>query len=157
MKLAISLLVLCVGFSILTGCASIVSDSKYPVTINSNPSGAMVTVRDKRGNDIRRITTPVTLMLPAGAGFFSSSKYYFQFEKDGYYPYTTSLSASMDGWYVGNFLVPFAGFFGIVFVDPATGAMWKLNNNICGDLSLDPRTAIPEMPVNTKTIVSKQE
>jgi hypothetical protein len=151
------LLVLCAGITISTGCASIVSDSMYSVMINSNPNGATVTVKDKRGFDIQKSTTPVTVMLSAKEGFFRSAKYLFQFEKDGYHPTTTSLSAGMDGWYVGNLFLPFIGFAGLVFVDPKTGAMWKLKNNICGNLLPDPRMALPEMPGTTKTIVSKQE
>lgn len=42
----------------------------------------------------------------------------------------------MDGWYMGNLL--FGGFIGFLIVDPATGAMWKLDDNVYGNLSPDP-------------------
>jgi hypothetical protein len=119
-----------------TGCASIVSKSQYPVTINSNPSGATVTVTNKRGVDVQKATTPATVTLAANAGFFSPASYSLQFEKDGCFPASTLLSAGMDGWYIGNIL--FGGLIGILIVDPATGAMWKLDDPVCGNLSPDP-------------------
>jgi hypothetical protein len=38
------------------------------------------------------------------------------------------LTADIDGWYFGNLL--FGGLIGILIVDPATGAMWKLPENV---------------------------
>ncbi len=62
-----------------SGCASIVSKSQYPVTINSNPGGATVTVKNKRGLVIHTATTPATISLAAGAGFFSPARYALEF------------------------------------------------------------------------------
>jgi hypothetical protein len=39
----------------------------------------------------------------------------------------------MDGWYIGNIL--FGGLIGILIVDPLTGAMWKLDDVVYGNLS----------------------
>lgn len=136
MKAATSL-VLCAGIAMSTGCASIVSKSQYPVTINSNPSGATVTIKNKRGAEVQKATTPTTVTLAASAGFFSPANYSFQFEKEGYFPGSSSLSASMDGWYtLGN--IVFGGLIGWLIVDPATGAMWKLDDTVYGNLSPDP-------------------
>jgi hypothetical protein len=146
MKSATSL-VLCAGIAMTTGCASIVSKSQYPVTINSNPSGATVTIKNKRGVDVQKATTPATVTLAASAGFFSPANYSFQFEKEGYFPASTSLSAGMDGWYIGNIL--FGGLIGILIVDPATGAMWKLDDTVCGNLAPDPTFKAVAPPVTT--------
>jgi hypothetical protein len=35
------------------------------------------------------------------------------------------LTSTIDGWYWGNLLI--GGIIGMVFVDPLTGAMWKLD------------------------------
>jgi len=133
---SVTSLVLCAGIAMTTGCASIVSRSQYPVTINSNPSGATVTVKNKRGVDVQKATTPATVTLAASAGFFSPANYSFHFEKEGCFPASTSLSAGMDGWYIGNIL--FGGLIGWIIVDPATGAMWKLDDTVYGNLSPDP-------------------
>ena len=125
------------GFMLLgSGCASIVSKSQWPVTINSNPSGANVTIKNKRGMEMHKGATPMTITLPSSAGFFKPAAYQFAFEKEGYYPASASLSAGMNGWYIGNII--FGGLIGILIVDPATGAMWKLNDTVCGNLSPDP-------------------
>lgn len=118
---------------LLSGCASIVSKSQYPVTIQSNPSGATVFVRDKNGTIVHRAVTPATLSLKAGSGYFSSARYTFEFKKDGYHNGSTSLSAGMDPWFAGNII--FGGLIGILIVDPITGAMWKLDDTIYGNLS----------------------
>ena len=96
-------------------------------------SGAMVTVKNKRGMDIHRALTPTTVTLDASTGFFSPARYTFIFEKDGYNSTSASLSAGLDGWYIGNIL--FGGLIGMVIVDPATGAMWRLGDTVYGNLS----------------------
>ncbi|MDY6990526.1 MAG: SH3 domain-containing protein [Thermodesulfobacteriota bacterium] len=123
------------------GCASIVSKSEYPVTIKSNPSGATVRVKNKRGIEVHECTTPSTTLLSAKSGYFSSASYSFQFEKEGYYPASFSLSGEMDGWYIGNIL--FGGLIGILIVDPLTGAMWRLDDTVDGDLSPKPELKAP--------------
>ena len=114
----------------VSGCASIVSKSRYPVNINSNPTGASVTIKNKWGHDLQRVTTPSVVMLDAGDGFFSRARYQIQFEKEGYQPMTAFLSADLSGWYWGNLI--FGGLLGMLIVDPATGAMWKLDPYVNG-------------------------
>lgn len=118
---------------ILTGCASIVSKSQYPVSINSSPTNAKVTVINDRGMEMHKATTPTMVTLSAKRGYFRSASYTFKFEKDGYHPSTTSLSAGLDGWYIGNIL--FGGLIGFLGVDPGTGAMWKLEDTVYGSLT----------------------
>jgi uncharacterized protein YceK len=55
---------------LLTGCASIVSKSSWPITINSSPSEAKISIKDKKGIEIYTGNTPATLKLKSGAGFF---------------------------------------------------------------------------------------
>jgi hypothetical protein len=143
-----------------TGCASIVSKSQYPVSINSNPSGATVTIKNKKGIDVQKAITPATVILPASAGFFSPENYRFQFEMDEHLPASTSLSAGMDGWYIGNIL--FGGLIGWFIVDPATGAMWKLEDTVYGNLAPDPNVKTVEDPLfsppaSTPAVQAQQE
>lgn len=66
--------------------------------------------------------------LPASGGFFSPAKYQVEFTKKGAPMQTVPLTADIDGWYFGNIL--FGGLIGMLIVDPATGAMWKLPENV---------------------------
>lgn len=123
-KIMIQGVVISLVVSLCSGCASIVSKSHYPVTINSTPPGATVTIKDKRGKEIHKAVTPATITLRSGAGYFSPAKYSLNYEKEGYEKAVSSLSAGFDGWYVGN--IVFGGLIGLLIVDPATGAMWRL-------------------------------
>ena len=136
------------AIGLCNGCASILSKSSGSVTITSIPSGAEVTIKDKHGRQVQKVVTPSTLNLRYGAGYFSSAQYTFQFEKEGYVPYTKIERAGFNGWYFGNFL--FGGPLGLLVVDPATGAMWKLKDTVFG--SLEPRTQLPDK--NPKTLAS---
>jgi hypothetical protein len=108
-----------------SSCASIVSKSKYPITINSRPSDAKITITDKKGVTVFSGLTPAMLKLDAGAGFFSKARYQVTFEKDGYASKTVPVNFKLDGWYFGNIL--FGGLIGLLIVDPATGAMYKID------------------------------
>ena len=131
MKKVVSLL-LTVCF-LLTGCASIVSKSQYPVTIASSPDQATITVTDDNGKQIYKGKTPTTVTLKAGDAYFHGCTYTIEFEKEGYQPQTATLAKQLDGWYVGNIL--FGGLIGILIVDPLTGAMWKLPSDLTVNLA----------------------
>lgn len=62
--------------------------------------------------------------MKSGSGYFSSEKYVVTFKKDGYDDANYTIHGSLDGWYIGNILL--GGLIGMLIVDPATGAMWKL-------------------------------
>jgi hypothetical protein len=108
---------------VLTGCASIVSKSNWPVNFKSNPPGAEVVITDNMGNEVDRGTTPVIFTLKSSDGFFSGATYYAEFKLSDYQVSKKGIHADVNGWYFGNIL--FGGFIGLV-VDPLTGAMWKL-------------------------------
>jgi hypothetical protein len=114
------------GFLLVSvaACASIVSDSKGPVTISSNPTAAEIAIVDQSGVEIYRGTTPATITLDASAGYFDGQEYTVTFSKDGYDPTTVKVDSTINGWYVGN--IVFGGFIGWLIVDPLTGAMWAL-------------------------------
>ena len=107
-----------------TSCASIISESQYPITLSSHPTEAKIVVSDESGKEIYRGKTPTTLTLSAGDGFFSGATYTVKLEKDGYSSQIITIESELDGWYVGNII--FGGLIGLLIVDPATGAMWKL-------------------------------
>jgi uncharacterized protein YceK len=124
-----------------SGCASIVSKSDWPVRVSSNPAGATCTVLDKKGTAISKAVTPTIFMLKSGDGFFRSADYTLRFEKEGYQPASTELSAGLNGWYWGN--IVFGGLIGMLIVDPATGAMWRLDESVTGTMAELPAAASP--------------
>lgn len=118
---------------ILNGCASIVSKSEWPVTINSNPEQANITITNEKGVKMYTGTTPITLSLKAGEAYFDGLDYTVDFEKEGYEKQTIIISSQLNGWYLGNII--FGGLLGILIVDPLTGAMWKLDSLYVASLS----------------------
>ncbi len=56
-------------------CATIVSDSTYPISINSNVNGAKVEVTTTKGFKVYDGQAPANLTLDAGDGFFTKAKY----------------------------------------------------------------------------------
>lgn len=129
MKKAVMLfLLLAVCLAVNSGCASIISDSKYSVRIDSEPEGAEYSIIDKKGNVVHSGTTPETTPpLKAGAGFFSAADYQVTVKKEGYPEQTVPLKQNLDNWYLfGNLF--FGGLIGYLIVDPITGAMWELKD-----------------------------
>ncbi len=114
-----------------TSCASIVSKSKYPIQINSTPSEANITITDKKGNEVFSGKTPANLELRSGAGFFSKAHYDVKFEKEGYDTKTVPVEFKLDGWYFGNII--FGGLIGLLIIDPASGAMYRLDTEFLNE------------------------
>ena len=109
---------------IISGCASIISKSTYPVSLQSSPSGAEVTVIDEAGQVVHKGKTPMTITLEASAGFFDGADYTVNAKLPNGQTSSINISSQIDGWYVANLL--FGGIIGLLIVDPATGAMYKL-------------------------------
>ncbi|QSX37365.1 hypothetical protein [Shewanella sedimentimangrovi] len=116
------------GLALTTGCSSIVSQSEYPVAISSTPDSAKFTITNRKGIDVQTGVTPSTIILKASAGYFQGESYTITLTKEGYEPKTFTLRSTVDGWYFGNFL--FGGLLGLLIVDPATGAMYKLPDTV---------------------------
>ena len=121
--------------AILPGCASIVSQSSWPVAIQSNPDQAKFTITNEKGTVVHSGTTPETVTLSSGAGYFDGETYKITFSHEGREDVTATLNSSINGWYFGNFL--FGGLIGLLIVDPNTGAMWKLPEKVQQELMLN--------------------
>jgi hypothetical protein len=94
-----------------SGCASMISKSEYPSTIQSVPSGATVTVENRYGTPIHKDKTPTQVILAASDGYFRTARYRLRFEKPGYEPKDMRVHATFDGSYLGNICL---GGFGLV-------------------------------------------
>ena len=119
------LIVVLVLSGFICGCATIVSKSSRPITIASVPEQANVTITDETGMKIHTATTPTTVTLKTGAGYFQGKDYTVVVSKDGYQDQTVRISKTLNGWYIGNIL--FGGLIGWLIVDPISGAMWTLS------------------------------
>lgn len=106
------------------GCATILGKSSYPVSVSSNPSGASISITDKKGKEVYKGSSPATVNLKSGAGFFSRAEYQVKLSAKGYAEQIIPVNFKLNGWYFGNIFL--GGFLGMLIVDPATGAMWKL-------------------------------
>lgn len=110
----------------LAGCASIVDGGPQTLSIRSNPADATLSVYDlRKGDKILNVGTPFTATLERGAGYFKKARYRVVIEKEGYEPKEVVIEGTATGWYILGNLV-FGGLIGWLIVDPATGAMWKL-------------------------------
>lgn len=107
----------------LTNCASIVSDSDYSIIVRSEQRDIDFKIKDLNNRTITKGTTPEIVRLKAGTGYFESAKYTIEYLNEKH-----PLDAEMDGWYWGNIL--FGGLIGMLIVDPITGAMYKLPEEV---------------------------
>lgn len=131
---------------LFSSCASILSKSTYPLSINSSPANAKVSVIDKKGKEIYLGNTPATVKLKAGAGFFSKAEYQVKFSSPGYDNKIVPITFKIDGWYFGNILL--GGVLGMLIIDPATGAMWKIETEFLNEtLSTSTASIDPEMKI----------
>ena len=135
-KIRTFLLISCVLF--LCGCASIMSGSKDSVVFNSFPTGAEFLIKDENNKLVHHGTTPATVTLERGESYFDGQTYNIEFSKTGYIPESQKVDTSINGWYFGNFI--FGGLLGFLIIDPATGAMWSLPDNV--NVSLSPQSKV---------------
>ena len=130
------------GVLSLCSCASIVDGGRRKVHIDSNPTGARVTIYDKHGEKESVNTTPFLARLDRHSGYFSGEEYRLVFELAGYQTAEATIKSGVNGWYFGN--IVFGGLIGLVIVDPLTGAMWTLNpRTVVAQLELEPVAAVP--------------
>jgi hypothetical protein len=119
-----SILACAVASLAASGCATIVAKSSQTITVTSVPDAASVNIVNKSGTPVHSGTTPITVTLKKGRGYFKPESYTVRFAKDGYQAREVTVRGEVNGWYFGN--VIFGGLIGLLAVDPATGAMYTL-------------------------------
>jgi hypothetical protein len=143
MRIFTKAILLIVLVFIMTSCASIVSKSSWPLTVNTTPSGARVEIMDRKGVTVFNGTTPAVVSLRSGAGFFAKQSYRIKLSLDGYGEKIISVECQLNGWYIGNII--FGGLIGLLIVDPATGAMYRLEREYISE-TLDKITTSATVP-----------
>ena len=130
MKALLPLLLL----SLTSGCATIVTHEDVDVSIECEPHGALVVITDQHGQEIFSGRTPTSVELEKGDGYFDGQDYTFTFSHPGYEDRAVMLETSVRGWYLfGN--IVFGGVIGWFIVDPLTGAMWEMDDEVHAGLS----------------------
>ncbi|WP_159637396.1 hypothetical protein [Sphingobacterium composti Ten et al. 2007 non Yoo et al. 2007] len=119
------------GVLMFSSCASIVSKSNWPISINSNPTDARIVITDDKGLEVYSGISPASLKLKSGNGFFKKATYQIKFEKDGFETKKITINSKLNGWYFGNLLI--GGVIGMLIVDPATGAMYKIEDDLINE------------------------
>ncbi len=125
-----SILACAVASLAASGCATIVAKSSQTITVSSVPDAASVSIVNKSGTPVHSGTTPITVTLKKGRGYFKPETYTVRFAKDGYEAREVTVRGEVNGWYFGN--VIFGGLIGLLAVDPATGAMYTLKPDAVG-------------------------
>lgn len=110
---------------LISGCATIFGRSSYPVSINTYPQGATVSITNKKNKEVYKGKTPTTVRLKSHAGYFTRAEYQVKLSSPGYDEQIIPVYYKLNGWYFGNLL--HGGLIGMLIIDPATGAMWKLD------------------------------
>ncbi len=113
---------------LLTSCASICDSTKECLSIRSEPYDAEVIIRDNKGLEVYSGTTPADITLPKSVGYFCGADYLITVSKPGYESKSITVTRSLSGWYWGNILI--GGLIGMLIIDPATGAMWTLEDDL---------------------------
>lgn len=139
---------------IISSCASILGKSSYPVSINTNPNGATISITDKKGKEVYKGQSPSTVILKSGAGFFSKAEYQVKISAKGYDETIVPVNYKLNGWYFGNLLL--GGVLGMLIIDPATGAMWKIDTPAIS-VTLSRSTAMNEPTLYILTIDQASE
>jgi len=127
MKILFKSIVLVALLSALSGCASIVSKSNWPLNIVTNPKGAKVEISDRYGFVVYNGVTPASLSLKSGSDYFMKESYSIKLSLDGFADRVIPLECRINGWYFGNLFI--GGLIGMLIVDPLTGAMFKLDKD----------------------------
>jgi len=137
-----------VSIFILSGCATIVSKSNWPVNIKSTPDQADIAITDvKEGKDIFKGKTSTIVTLSSKGGYFKGRSYTVVASKEGYENQTIQINSTLNGWYIGHLL--FGGLIGFLIVDPLTGAMWTFDPK---DINMTLAGKTAETPEGQRTL-----
>ncbi len=124
-----------------TGCATVMSERRYPVVIDNTPGPTYFSVYDRKNNVIQQGVTPQKVTLDAKAFPFWPAKYTVVMAGNESTSQKQELKAGIDPWVAGNILI--GGGAGAI-IDGATGAMFKLPPRVEGSVAskytvLDPQ------------------
>ena len=132
---------------LFSGCATIVSSTSYPVYIRAEPKKSTVVITDRKGVEVFNGQSPATVNLKSGAGYFKKAEYQVKISSPGYSEKIVPIYFRLNGWYFGNII--FGGFIGMLIVDPATGAMWRITDPLINEslIPIGMNSSIPSLNI----------
>lgn len=121
----------------LASCATIMRDNYQAISINANTEKVNIKITDKTGSTVFEGQTPTTITLKTSkSGYFNPQKYTITASKDGYKTQTTVIDWHVSGWYyVGNLV--FGGLLGYLIIDPISGDMYYLDDQVQLNMAQD--------------------
>ena len=112
------------------GCATIVSGRKDQVTINNSGGPTFFSVVDEKGNIVHSGLTPQQVTLKTSTGPFRPAEYTVVYAgQEG--AVRNQIDTKINWWTAGNIVI--GGVPGLV-IDAATGAIWKFDSEIQGQV-----------------------
>ncbi len=114
----------------ISACATVMRENTQIIPIKANTEQVNIKILNKSGEVIFEGKTPTTINLKTStSGYFNPEKYTVIASKDGFKTQTTIIDWHVSGWYwAGNFLI--GGLIGYLIVDPLTGDMYYLDDNV---------------------------
>ena len=149
----LKLVVIITSSAFLTSCASIVSRTKWPLAVDSKPEGVHVSITNRSGKEVFAGKTPVATTLKSGSGFFGKESYIVALTYKGTETRKINVECKLNGWYFGNLLI--GGLIGMLVVDPATGAMYRLESKDIYEVFTEDKTSQLKI-LNINSIPSEQ-
>jgi hypothetical protein len=131
----LSLCLLVAVFSPLAGCATILSDRSWPVTVDNSGGPTYYVIKDRKNQVVQAGVTPQQVTLKSSAGPFRPARYHVEYAGEQGIHHQT-IEPRINWWTAGNIIL--GGVPGLV-VDAGTGAMWKLDPTVVGEV---PHTAV---------------
>lgn len=115
---------------VLSACATIMRDNSQTVPITASTDSVDIKIADKNGKVIFEGQTPASVNLKTAAGgYFDPQEYTITASKDGFKNQTAIIDWHVSAWYwAGN--VAFGGIVGYLLIDPITGDMYYLDENV---------------------------
>ena len=135
LRLTYKLVPLITSLWLLGGCASISSENSYDVSVLSVPTDVPFTITDGAGQTVAEGTTPQIVHLDSYAGFFKAAKYLVSYAHPENGKSDVPLNGKFNVMYLLNY--PFGAWFGFI-IDPFTGAVYDLPNQVSADLTTEP-------------------
>lgn len=124
MRFGLAVFVSALLMTFMSGCASVMSSGPRKIPIASQPAGAKVSIYNRANELVTSQTAPFVAQLTPKHKFFRGQRYRIVFEMEGHESAEVQLKSRVGPWYLGNLLI--GGPVGFLIIDPATGAMFRL-------------------------------
>jgi hypothetical protein len=125
---------------VLSGCATLVSDRSYQVTVDNAAGPTYFSVIDRDNKVVQSGVTPQQVTLRSSAGPFRPAKYRVVYASTSGV-HEQPLDPDINWWTAGNIVI--GGVPGIV-IDAASGALWRLDDRVTGRVAMDQLVSNPQ-------------